>query len=132
MKGGGGGGAVGGLGSEKCSLSKVATRPVIINYGCPKQLLIVEKHQYNFSCSLHLYKKQNKTFLITNLSNVNTKSRLRNQTHFCIHFVFCSSCSTVSQIERFVLSLFSTSRLFPHEQTFLAANTSYYAIIPIT
>ena len=25
--------------------------------GCPKQLLIVEKHQHNFSCSLHLYIK---------------------------------------------------------------------------
>ena len=37
-------------------------------------LNIVEKHQYNFSCSLHLYIKQNRTFLITNLSNVNTKS----------------------------------------------------------
>ena len=31
-------------------------QPVMTNYGCPKQLLIVEKRQYNFSCSLHLYK----------------------------------------------------------------------------
>ena len=77
----------GGGGSEKCSLSKVAARPVITNYGCPKKLLIVEKHRYNFSCSLHLYKKQNQAFIITNLSNVNTKSRLRNQTRFCIHFL---------------------------------------------
>ena len=38
-------------------------QPVITNYGCPKQLLIVEKHQYNFSCSLHLYIKQNRKFL---------------------------------------------------------------------
>ena len=37
-------------------------------------LYIVEKHQYNFSCSLHLYIKQNRTFLITNLSNINTNS----------------------------------------------------------
>ena len=36
-------------------------QPVIIK--CPKQLLIVEKHQHNFSCSLHLYIKQNRTFL---------------------------------------------------------------------
>ena len=28
-------------------------QPVITNYGCLKQLLIVEKHQYDFSCSLH-------------------------------------------------------------------------------
>ena len=62
--------------SEKCSRSKVAT-----------QLLIVEKHQYNFSCSLHLYIKQNETFLIANLSNVNTKSCLRNQTPLCIHLL---------------------------------------------
>ena len=66
----------GGGGSEKCSRSKVAT-----------QLLIVEKHQYNFSCSLHLYIKQNETFLIANLSNVNTKSCLRNQTPLCIHLL---------------------------------------------
>ena len=37
-------------------------------------LYIVEKHQYNFSCSLHLYIKQNRTFLITNLSNISTNS----------------------------------------------------------
>ena len=43
-------------------------QPVITNYGCPKQLLTVEKHQYNFSCSLHLYIKQNGTFLITKYS----------------------------------------------------------------
>ena len=43
-------------------------QPVITNYGCPKQLLIVEKHQYNFLCILHLYIKQNRAFLITNLS----------------------------------------------------------------
>ena len=49
-------------------------QPVITNYECPKQLLTVEKHQYNFPCSFHLYIKQNRTFLITNLSNVNTKS----------------------------------------------------------
>ena len=61
--------------------------PVITNYGCPKQLLKVEKHQYNFSCSLHLSIKQNRTFLITNLTNVNTKSCLRNQTRLCIHFL---------------------------------------------
>ena len=39
-------------------------QPVITNYGCPKQLLTVEKHQYNFSCSLHLFIKQNGTFLM--------------------------------------------------------------------
>ena len=61
--------------------------PVITNYGCHKQLLKVEKHQYNFSCSLHLSIKQNRTFLITNLINVNTKSCLRNQTRLCIHFL---------------------------------------------
>ena len=33
--------------------------------------------------------------------------------------------------EVFELSLFSTSRLFSHEQTFFVTNTSYYAIIPI-
>ena len=55
------------------------------NYGCPKQLLIVEKHKYNFSCSLNLYIKQNRTFLITNLSNVNSKSCLWKQTRLCIH-----------------------------------------------
>ena len=60
-------------------------QPVITKYGCPKQLLIVEKHQYNFSCSLHLYIKQSRTFPITNLGNVNTKSCLRNQTRLCIH-----------------------------------------------
>ena len=37
-------------------------QPCITNEGCPKQLLIVEKHQYNFSCSVHLYIKQNRTF----------------------------------------------------------------------
>ena len=44
-----------------CSRSKVATCYLIIspitNYGCPTELLIVGKHQYNFSCSLHLYMK---------------------------------------------------------------------------
>ena len=54
---------------------------------CPIQLLIVEKHQYIFSCSRHLYIKQNRTFLITNLSNVNTKSWLRNQTRLYIHLL---------------------------------------------
>ena len=29
---------------------------------CPIHLLIVEKDQYNFSCSRHLYIKQNRTF----------------------------------------------------------------------
>ena len=62
-------------------------QPVITHYGFPKQLLIVEKHQYNFSCSLHLYIKQNRTFLITNLSNINIKSCVRNQTHLYIHLV---------------------------------------------
>ena len=62
-------------------------KPVITNNGCSKQLLIVEKHQYNFSCSLHLYIKQNRTFLITNLSNVNTESCLGNQTRLCIHLL---------------------------------------------
>ena len=33
-------------------------QPIITNYGGPKQLLILEKHKYNFSCSLHLYIKQ--------------------------------------------------------------------------
>ena len=42
---------------------------VISNYGCPRQLLIVEKHQYNFSWSLRLYIKQNRTFLIANLQH---------------------------------------------------------------
>ena len=46
-----------GGGSEKCSWSKVETRPVVTNYGCTKQLLIA-KYQYNFSCILHLYVKQ--------------------------------------------------------------------------
>ena len=70
-------------------------QPVITNYGCLKQLLIVEKHQYNFSYSLHLYIKQNRTFLITNLSNVNTESCLRNQTCLCIHLfvLLVPSCS---------------------------------------
>ena len=68
-------------------------QPVITNYMCPKQLLIVEKHQYNFSCSLHLYIKQNKTFLITNLSNVNSKICLRNQTRLCIYLVYSYLCS---------------------------------------
>ena len=62
-------------------------QPVIPNYECPKRLLVVEKHQYNFSCSLHLYIKQNGTSLITNLSNVNTKSCFRNQTRLCIHLL---------------------------------------------
>ena len=62
-------------------------QPVITNYLCPIQLLIVEKHQYIFSCSRHLYIKQNRTFLITNLSNVNTKSWLRNQTRLYIHLL---------------------------------------------
>ena len=70
-------------------------QPVITKYGCPKQLLIVEKHQYNLSCSLHLYIKQNRTFLITTLSNVNTKSCLRIQTRLCIHLfvLLVPSCS---------------------------------------
>ena len=60
----------------------------------PKQLLIVEKQQYN-SCSLYLYIAQNRTFLLTNLGNVNTKSCLRNLTHLCIHFLvlLIPSCS---------------------------------------
>ena len=62
-------------------------QPVITNHGCPKQLLKVEKHQYNFSCSLHLSIKQNRTFLTTDLTNVNTKSCLRNQTRLCIHLL---------------------------------------------
>ena len=57
------------------------------NYGCPKQLLIVEKYRYNFSCGLRLSMKQNGTFLITNISNVNTKSFLRNQRCLCIHLL---------------------------------------------
>ena len=58
-------------------------QPATTNYACPKQLLIVEKHQYNFSYSLHLYKtKQN----VSN-NNVNTKSCLRNQTHLGIHLL---------------------------------------------
>ena len=61
-------------------------QPVIANHGCPK-LLIVEKHQYNFSFSLHLYIKQNRTFLIINLSNVDNKSYLRNQMRLCIHLL---------------------------------------------
>ena len=52
-----GGVQIKGRGSKKCSRSKVATRPVI-NYGCPQQLLIVEKELYNFSWSVHLYIKQ--------------------------------------------------------------------------
>ena len=32
-------------------------------------------------------------FLITNLSNVNTKSCLRNQTRLCIHLVYSYLCS---------------------------------------
>ena len=62
-------------------------QPVITNFRCRKQLLIVEKHQYNFSCSLHLYIKQKRTFLITNLSNVYNKSCLRNQTRLCIYLL---------------------------------------------
>ena len=90
ISGGEGGGSL-----ENVLVQKCQTEPVITNYGCPKQLLIVEKHQYNFSCSLHLYIKQNRTFLITNLSNVNTKSCLRNQTRLCIHLLvlLALSCS---------------------------------------
>ena len=56
----------------------------------PKALL-----RENFSCSLHFYIKQNRTFLITNLGNVNTKSCLRNRTRLCIHLLILSvpSCS---------------------------------------
>ena len=72
---------------ENVLVQKCQTELVITNYGCPKQLLIVEKHQDNFPCSLHLFIKQNRTLLITNLSNVNTKSCLRNQTHLCIHLL---------------------------------------------
>ena len=81
-------------------------QPDITNYGCPKQLLIVEKHQYNFSCSLHLYIKQNRMFLITNLSNVNTKSCLRNQTRLCIHLLvlLVPSCSLTYCFWGFVLN----------------------------
>ena len=61
-------------------------QPVITNFRCRKQLLIVEKHQHNFSCSLHVYIKQNRTFLIANLSNVN-KSCSRNQTRLCIYLL---------------------------------------------
>ena len=70
-------------------------QPVITNYGCPKRLLIVEKHKYNFSCSLHLYIKQNRTLLITNLTNINTNSCLRSQTLLCIHLLvlLVLSCS---------------------------------------
>ena len=54
-------GGGGGLWSGKCFRSKVATCYLIIspitNYGCPTELLIVGKHQYNFSCSLYLYMK---------------------------------------------------------------------------
>ena len=82
-------------------------QPDITNYGCPKQLLIVEKHQYNFSCSLHLYIKQNRMFLITNLSNVNTKSCLRNQTRLCIHLLvlLVPSCSLTHCFWGFVLCI---------------------------
>ena len=63
-------------------------QPVITNYWCSKQLLIVEKHQYNFSCSIHLNIKQNNVSNnLANLINVNTKSFLRNQTHLCIHLL---------------------------------------------
>ena len=41
--------------------SKVTTCPVINNYECPKQLLIVEKHQFIQTYSLHLHIKQNGT-----------------------------------------------------------------------
>ena len=34
------------------------------NYEFPKQPFIVKKYQYNFSCSLHLYIKQNGTCLL--------------------------------------------------------------------
>ena len=33
---------------------KVKSANPLSQVGCPKQLLIVEKHQHNFSCSLHL------------------------------------------------------------------------------
>ena len=66
-------------------------QPVITNYGCPKQLLIVEKHQDDFSCSLHLFIKQNRTFLITNISNVNTK--LFKKLNAFMYSSSCSSCS---------------------------------------
>ena len=80
-------GSKGGGGGEWKNFHGQNYQPVITNYECPKQLLIVEKHQYNFSCSLHLYIKQNRTFLITNLRNVNTKICLRNQTSLCIHLL---------------------------------------------
>ena len=76
---------MGGRGSENVLGQK--WQLVITNYGFPKQLLIVEKHQYNFLCSLYLYIKQNRTFLITNSSNVNTKSCFRNQTCLYIHLL---------------------------------------------
>ena len=66
-------------------------QPVITNYGCPKQPVAVKKHQYNSLSSLRLYIKQNRTFLITNLSNVNTKICLRNQTRLCIHLLLVPS-----------------------------------------
>ena len=90
ISGGEGGGSL-----ENVLVQKCQTEPVITNYGCPKQLLIVEKHQDNSPCSLHLYIKQNRTLLITNLSNVNTKSCLRNQTRLCIHLLvlLALSCS---------------------------------------
>ena len=58
----------------------------------PKSLL-----RENFSCSLHFYIKLNRTFLITNLSNVNTKSCLRNRTRLYIHLLILSvpSCSLI-------------------------------------
>ena len=68
--------------SSTIAYKRVAYKKHLV-YGCPKQLVIVKKHQYNFSCSLHLYIKQNRTFLITILSNFNTKSCWRNQTHLC-------------------------------------------------
>ena len=52
---------------------KVTTYPVITNYGCPKQLLIVELDQYNVSCSLHLYIK-NGTFPIVNFKFCSKKT----------------------------------------------------------
>ena len=90
ISGGEGGGSL-----ENVLVQKCQTEPIITNYGCPKQLLIVEKHQDNSPCSLHLYIKQNRTLLITNLSNVNTKSCLRNQTRLCIHLLvlLALSCS---------------------------------------
>ena len=84
--GGGGGGYKKGEGGLKNILGQ-KRQPVVTIYGCSKLLLIIEKHQYNFLCGLHLYIKENRAFLITNLSSVNTKSCLRNQTPLCIHLL---------------------------------------------